>query len=230
MPLTKATLFSIWPWLSLGFRQKRKPNCADKDRDVGNVKGVGVIKTATSHVEKVGDSAINDAVDDIAQSATYQKATSHVSQSGAARSVQPDQNAHGDGERHADKHPAHIKIGEESEVHAAVPSHPKLNEPGKHGNPTFNCAWQIKPLDNRPFRRLIDDENPKRCPIEKSHVWLVPEVAHACKDHGDTCLIGGGDHLIIAHGATGLDHAGRACGGCFHQTVGKGEEGIGCNG
>src|ERR687896_622764 len=34
----------------------------------------------------------------------------------------------------------------------------------------------------------------------------VPEVAHAGEEHGDAAFVGGGDHLRIAHAATGLDH------------------------
>jgi hypothetical protein len=33
----------------------------------------------------------------------------------------------------------------------------------------------------------------------------MPEMAHACKDHYQTMLVGGTDDLSIAHGASGLD-------------------------
>ncbi|ABA48884.1 hypothetical protein BURPS1710b_3404 [Burkholderia pseudomallei 1710b] len=38
----------------------------------------------------------------------------------------------------------------------------------------------------------------------------VTEVAHARHDHRDVVLVGGGDHLVVAHRAARLDHAGRA--------------------
>ena len=55
----------------------------------------------------------------------------------------------------------------------------------------------------------------------------VPEVAHAGEDHGQARLVGGGDHLVVAHRAAGLDHRGGAGLGRGQQAVGEGEEGVG---
>jgi hypothetical protein len=38
----------------------------------------------------------------------------------------------------------------------------------------------------------------------------VPEVPHAGQHHRHAALVGRGDHLDVAHGAAGLDDAGRA--------------------
>ena len=35
-------------------------------------------------------------------------------------------------------------------------------------------------------------------------------MARPGKDHGDAMVVGGLDHLVVAHGAAGLDHGGRA--------------------
>ena len=37
----------------------------------------------------------------------------------------------------------------------------------------------------------------------------VPEVADAGEHHRDAALVGGGDHLLVAHAAAGLDHRAR---------------------
>src|SRR5689334_6635523 len=42
-----------------------------------------------------------------------------------------------------------------------------------------------------------------RGPIPRS----VPEVAHAGENHREAGLIGGGDDLVVAHRAAGLDHS-----------------------
>jgi hypothetical protein len=34
----------------------------------------------------------------------------------------------------------------------------------------------------------------------------VAEVAHAREDHGETGIICGGDHFVVADGPAGLDH------------------------
>ena len=54
----------------------------------------------------------------------------------------------------------------------------------------------------------------------------MPEVALACQHHGKACLIGRLDHLVVAHGAAGLNHAGGASRGGLEQAVGKGEKRI----
>ena len=38
----------------------------------------------------------------------------------------------------------------------------------------------------------------------------MPEMAHAGEDHREARGVGGGDHLVVAHRAAGLDHRGRA--------------------
>ena len=55
----------------------------------------------------------------------------------------------------------------------------------------------------------------------------VPEVAHAGEEHRDAGRVGGGDHLLVAHRAAGLDHRRRAGLGDREQAVGEGEEGVG---
>lgn len=48
----------------------------------------------------------------------------------------------------------------------------------------------------------------------------MPEMAYAAKDHGDTALIGGAYHLLVAHRAIGLDDA--ACADRFADMAGTG--------
>jgi hypothetical protein len=38
-----------------------------------------------------------------------------------------------------------------------------------------------------------------------THSFLVPEVSHSCKDHGDVIFIRCGNHLIVSNRAAGLD-------------------------
>ena len=38
----------------------------------------------------------------------------------------------------------------------------------------------------------------------------MPEMPHAGEHHGDAVLVGGRDHLVVAHRAAGLDHRGGA--------------------
>ena len=55
----------------------------------------------------------------------------------------------------------------------------------------------------------------------------MTEVAHAGHDHGDAMLVGGGDDLVVAHGASRLNDGG---GAGFHggeKPVGEGKEGVG---
>ena len=54
----------------------------------------------------------------------------------------------------------------------------------------------------------------------------MPEVPHAGEHHGDAVLVGGGDHLVVAHRAARLDHRRGAGLGRREQAVGEGEEGV----
>src|SRR5258708_12059552 len=42
-----------------------------------------------------------------------------------------------------------------------------------------------------------------------SSFMSVSEVPHAGEHHRDAVLVGGGDHLVVAHAAAGLDHPAR---------------------
>ena len=52
-------------------------------------------------------------------------------------------------------------------------------------------------------------------------------MPHAGEHHRDARLVGGGDHLVVAHRAAGLDDRGRAGLDRREQAVGEGEEGVG---
>ena len=54
----------------------------------------------------------------------------------------------------------------------------------------------------------------------------MPEVAHAREHHGESRLVGGRDHLGVAHRPSRLDHRGGAGRGDRLQSVREGEEGI----
>src|SRR5436853_415778 len=58
-------------------------------------------------------------------------------------------------------------------------------------------------------------------------VELMPKMPHAGEHHRDAVLIGGLDHLVVAHRAAGLDHRRGARLDGHKQPVGKREEGIG---
>src|SRR5882762_10922133 len=62
-------------------------------------------------------------------------------------------------------------------------------------------------------------------PITSSFI-SVAEVPHARENHGHAALVGGGDHLVVAHAAAGLDH--RSCAGLGHhvEAVAEREKGI----
>jgi glutamate dehydrogenase len=47
-------------------------------------------------------------------------------------------------------------------------------------------------------------------PGPKRRASSVPEMARAREDHGDAVVVGGLDHLVVAHRAAGLDHRGCA--------------------
>ena len=55
----------------------------------------------------------------------------------------------------------------------------------------------------------------------------VAEVAHPGEQHREAGLVGGGDDLVVADRAAGLDDRGRAGFGRREQPVGEGEEGVG---
>src|SRR5439155_24602135 len=55
---------------------------------------------------------------------------------------------------------------------------------------------------------------------------LVPEMPDAREHHGDAVLVGGLDHLVVAHGAARLDHRGGAGLDTGEHAVGKREERI----
>jgi len=52
-------------------------------------------------------------------------------------------------------------------------------------------------------------------------------LPRAGEHHGDAVLVGGLDHLVVAHRATGLDHRGGAGFDRDQQSIGKREEGVG---
>src|SRR5260370_40299388 len=55
----------------------------------------------------------------------------------------------------------------------------------------------------------------------------VPEVSYPGENHGDAELVGGGDDLRVADGASRLDDGGGAGFGHGFEAIGEGEEGIG---
>src|SRR5215213_7773456 len=54
----------------------------------------------------------------------------------------------------------------------------------------------------------------------------VTEVARPGEDHRHPGAIGGSDHLLVTHRASGLDSGGHSGRGRSFQTIGKWEEGI----
>src|SRR5258708_37856935 len=56
---------------------------------------------------------------------------------------------------------------------------------------------------------------------------LVQEMAHAGEDHGEAEAVGGGDDIIVAHGAAGLNYCGGAGFRGFFPAVREREEGVG---
>jgi hypothetical protein len=59
-----------------------------------------------------------------------------------------------------------------------------------------------------------------------SCLMSMAEVPHAGEHHRHAALVGGGDDLLVAHRAAGLDHAGRACVDHHVQAVAEREEGV----
>ena len=74
--------------------------------------------------------------------------------------------------------------------------------------PTAASSRRGRPANARPAaaRRAID--SPAACAASTAARPSVPEVAHAGEHHRDAALVGGGDHLVVAHRAARLDHAG----------------------
>ena len=75
-----------------------------------------------------------------------------------------------------------------------------------------------------PIRRRRDDAVWETARDRTSRDPLMPEVAHAGEDHGEAALVGGGDHLVVAHRAARLDDRRGAGLGRREQPVGEGEE------
>src|ERR1700732_1941893 len=55
---------------------------------------------------------------------------------------------------------------------------------------------------------------------------VVQEMAHAVEDHGEAEAVGGGDDIVVAHGAARLNDRGGAGFGGFFHAVWKWEEGV----
>src|SRR5829696_5881390 len=53
------------------------------------------------------------------------------------------------------------------------------------------------------------------------------EMAHACKNHGEIVLVGGGDDFFVAHRTSGLNHRGDSMLRSFVNAVAEREERIG---
>ncbi len=53
------------------------------------------------------------------------------------------------------------------------------------------------------------------------------EMSRARKQHGDAVVVGGVNHLAIAHAAAGLDDEGNACLGGEFDIIGEGKERVG---
>src|SRR4051794_9571049 len=53
---------------------------------------------------------------------------------------------------------------------------------------------------------------------------LVLEMPFAGEDQREAVLVGGGDHLVVAHGAAGFDHRGDAGGRARVEAVAEREE------
>ena len=54
----------------------------------------------------------------------------------------------------------------------------------------------------------------------------MAEMAHSGEQHCQARLVGGGDHLVVADRAAGLDHRGRSGFDGGQQSVGEGEKGV----
>ncbi len=104
------------------------------------------------------------------------------------------------------------------------------------GHPRNPCLWLTLPHAGRvedfhlqvsaPCRAHRKKGHPKVALIVAIYNRLMPEVAHAAEHHGHTALVGGGDDLVVAHGATGLDDAGGALVHHHIQAVTEREEGV----
>jgi len=67
----------------------------------------------------------------------------------------------------------------------------------------------------------------RSAPQDDSTVSLVAEVADAGEDHGEVEAIGGGDDVLVADRASGLDDGGGSGLGYGFESIGKGKEGVG---
>jgi len=54
----------------------------------------------------------------------------------------------------------------------------------------------------------------------------MAEMPHTTEHHRHATLVGRSDHLVVAHGATGLDDTGGTCIDHHVQAVAEGEEGV----
>src|SRR5580658_1826235 len=64
-------------------------------------------------------------------------------------------------------------------------------------------------------------------PRELAGWGLVQEMPDAGEDHGHSETVGSGDYIVVAHGASRLNHGNSAGFGGFFDAVGEREEGVG---
>ena len=55
---------------------------------------------------------------------------------------------------------------------------------------------------------------------------VAPSLGTTLEHHGHTALVGGVNHLLVTHGAAGLDDAGRTVIDHHIQTIAEREEGV----
>ena len=75
-------------------------------------------------------------------------------------------------------------------------------------------------LKSRPFKEAAYLE------VRRGGLSAVAEVTYSSEDHGKIEPVGGFDHLVIAHGPSGLDDGGRTGLGDYLQAIGEGKEGV----
>src|SRR6266481_3555756 len=68
----------------------------------------------------------------------------------------------------------------------------------------------------------------KRILVRRVSVSMA-EMPHAGEHHSDVVVVGGPDHVGVAHRAAGLDHGGGAGLDGDQKAVGEGKEGVGGN-
>src|SRR5260221_12630930 len=59
------------------------------------------------------------------------------------------------------------------------------------------------------LRSLLDNERKATQPA-RPRAGSMPEMPRAREHHGDAVIVGGLDHLLVAHRTAGLDHGGRS--------------------